>query len=360
MKSLFIVILGLICAQSIFAQDSTQTQKNFQLSGYIEAFYNYDFNKPDNHTIPGFMYNFNRANEVNLNLAFIKASYTSDRVRANVALATGSYMNANYALETGVMKNVFEANVGIKMARNSNLWLDAGVMPSHLGFESAIGKDNWTMTRSLVAENSPYFETGVKLGYTSKNEKWYMAALYLNGWQRIQRPDGNSTPAFGTQITYKPLERVTLNYSTFLGNDKADSLKRMRHYHNIYGIFQFTERLGITAGFDIGYEQKNKGSNSYHTWYVPVLIARYRPSEKIRFAARTEYFSDKSGVIIQSGTPNRFKTTGYSVNFDYLPVANVIWRIEARTLRSKDPIFSKDEILKNQNYFLSTSLSLSF
>lgn len=360
MKNLLFSLLGIISIQPLTAQDTVQTKSPFTISGYVEAFYNHDFNKPSNNTLPGFMYNFNRANEVNLNLAFIKGSYTTDRVRANVALATGTYMNANYAAEPGVLKNVYEANVGVKISKNNNLWIDAGVMPSHIGFESAIGKDNWAMTRSLVAENSPYFETGVKLGFTSKDEKWYLAALYLNGWQRIQRPDGNSTPAFGTQVTYKPSGRVTLNYSTFLGNDKADSLKRMRYYHNVYGIFQITDKFGITAGFDIGSEQKDKGSSSYNTWYVPVMIARFTPSEKTRIAIRGEYFSDKNGVIISSGTPNGFKTLGYSVNFDYLPIENVMWRIEARSLNSKDAIFVRDTATQKQNYFLSTSLSLSF
>lgn len=60
-------------------------------------------------------------------------------------------------------------------------------MPSHIGFESAIGKDCWNLTRSILADNSPYYETGIKLGYTSKNEKLYLAGMYLNGWQRIQK-----------------------------------------------------------------------------------------------------------------------------------------------------------------------------
>jgi hypothetical protein len=360
MKNLLLSAIGFAVLQPVFAQDSTETKNPFTLSGYVEAYYNHDFNKPVNNTIPGFLYNFNRANEVNLNLAFIKGSYVTDRVRANVAIAAGTYMNANYSAEPGVLKNVFEANIGVKIAKNSNLWLDAGIMPSHIGFESAVGKDNWTLSRSLLAENSPYFESGVKLGYTTKDEKLYLSAMYLNGWQRIQRVDGNSTPAFGTQITYKPSSHVTLNYSTFIGNDKPDSLKQMRYFHNVYGIFQLTDQFGLIAGFDFGSEQKAKGSSHYNTWYTPVLIARFTPTEKIRIAARGEYYADEKGVIISTGTPNGFKTFGYSLNFDYLPVQNVMWRIEARGLNSKDSIFTRDDAARKQNYFITTSIALSF
>jgi hypothetical protein len=353
MKTFIFGIISFGFFHAISAQDVTPDKTNLTVSGYIEGFYTQDFNKPLNNQTPGFLYNFNRTNEVNINLAFIKASYAAKGVRANVALATGTYMNANYSAEPGVLKNIYEANVGIKISKNYNLWVDAGVMPSHIGFESAIGKDNWTLTRSLVAENSPYFEAGAKIGFTTKNEKWYLALLYLNGWQRIQRLNGNSTPAFGTQITFKPASNLTLNYSTFIGNDKPDSTRLMRHYHNVYGVFQLTEKLGLTTGFDIGFEQIKMGSRSYKSWYVPVLIAQLTPTEKVRIAARGEYFADKEGVIINTGTPNGFKTFGCSINVDYLPADHVIWRIEARSL-------VKGDIPRKQNYFITTSLSLLF
>ncbi|WP_090157585.1 porin [Dyadobacter soli] len=368
MKTLILSALAIASVSHSNAQDSTQTAvapadgntSPFAVSAYVESYYLQEFHKSDNHTMPGFIYNHNRTGEVNLNLAFLKGSYSGDRVRANLALAAGTYMNANYAAEPGVLKNVFEANAGIKISKNHNLWLDAGIMPSHIGFESAIGKDNWALTRSLVAENTPYFETGLKLGYTTENAKWYLAATYLNGWQRIQRVDGNTTPAFGTQVTYKPNAAVTLNYSTFIGSDKPDSTRQMRYYHNIYGVFQFSDKWGLTAGFDIGSEQKAKGSSAYNTVYVPVTILRFSPSPKINIAARGEYYHDKNGVIIATGTDNGFQTFGTSLNFDYQITPQVMWRIEARNLSSRDAIFNDKgaDLSKNKTY-LTTALTFA-
>lgn len=362
MKSLVLSVLGLIILRPAIAQDSTETKSPVTISGYVEAYYNQDFNRPITNVAPGFLYNFNRTGEVNLNLGFIKANYTKDRIRGNLALAAGTYVNANYAAEPGVLKNVFEANVGVKIAKNANLWIDAGIMPSHIGFESAIGKDNWALTRSLVAENTPYFESGLKLGFTTKDEKLYLAAMYLNGWQRIQRIDGNTTPAFGTQITYKPTSAIMLNYSTFVGNDKPDSLRLMRYHNNLYGVFQLMNQFGVTAGFDYGFEQKSKGSDSYNSWFTPVVIVRYSPSSKVNVAARGEYFQDKNGVIIATGTDNGFSTIGVSANIDYAILPGLLWRIEARNLSSKDRIFLErtDQVSKKDNFFLTTSLSLAF
>ena len=95
---------------------------------------------------------------------------------------------------------------------------------SHIGFESAIGKDCWNLTRSKLADNSPYFETGVKIGFTSKNDKWFFSGLVLNGWQRIQRQDGNNALALGHQITFKPTSKITLNSSSLRADSRTGEL----------------------------------------------------------------------------------------------------------------------------------------
>lgn len=81
-------------------------------------------------------------------------------------------MNANYVAEPGILKNIYEANIGVKLSRKYDLWLDVGIIPSHIGSESAVSKDCYTLTRSIAAENSPYFETRAKLTYITQSRKW--------------------------------------------------------------------------------------------------------------------------------------------------------------------------------------------
>lgn len=356
MKTLFTVVL-LMVFSGLKAQVD---QSPLTFSGYLETYYSYDFQNPGYHEKPAFLYNFNRHNEVNLNLGFIKANYTTDQVRGNLALMAGTYAQYNLSAEQGLMKHVFEANAGIKVAKNHNLWIDAGLMPSHIGFESAVGKDCWNLTRSLLAENSPYYETGVKIGYTSANEKWYFAGMVLNGWQRIKRPDGNNTPGFGHQLTYKPNGSITLNSSSFIGNDKPDSVRQMRYFHNFYMIAQLSPKVGATLGFDYGAEQQSYKSKKYHAWYSPVLIVKIKTSEKSAIALRTEYYADPKGVIVSTGTANGFKTFGYSLNFDYAFVPHVLWRSEIRGFNSKDTIFTINDKASDHNLSLTTSLAISF
>lgn len=358
MKRILTIIIVLNSMMANAQKDTTINPLSF--SGYLETYYLYDFGNPADHNRPSFVYSHNRHNEVNINLGYIKAAYQKDNLRANLALMSGTYSNANLAAEPGVLKNIYEGNIGVKVSKKSNLWIDAGIFSSHIGFESAVSKDCWTLTRSILADNSPYYESGVKLSYTSPSEKWFISGLFLNGWQRIQRVDYNNTPAFGTQFTFKPNKKITLNSSSFIGNDKPDSAKQMRYFHNFYGIVKLNDKLAFTAGFDFGAEQNSKGSSDYNTWYSPVLILRLSPDSKNSFAARIEYYEDINGVIISTGTPNGFKTMGYSLNYDHAISDNAVWRIECKSYTSKDEIFVKDDAPSNSNFSITTSFAVSF
>jgi len=361
MKKLAMLACLLTGATQLFAQQDTTQIPKLAISGYLEAYYLRDFNNPIGNTRPGFVYSHNRTNEVNINLALLKATYETTNTRANLALGVGTYMNANYSAEPGVLKNIYEANAGVRLSKKHNLWIDAGIFSSHLGFESAIGKDNWTVTRSIFADNSPYFETGAKISYTSASGKLFLSGLVLNGWQRIQRLDGSSLPAFGHQLVYKPTDKWTINSGSFIGSDKADSVRQMRYFHNLYAIYQVNEKLGITFGFDIGAEEKAKGSSTYNLWYTPVLIARYATTERFSLTARGEYYNDKHGVIVSTGTAQGFQTFGYSLNADYAILPNVLWRTELRNLTNKDAIFldRSNKLLKN-SVTAVTALTVSF
>lgn len=356
MKKLLTLALGLTFGSAVYAQE----EPKIKVTGYLEAYYGFDFNKPANNTRPGFVYSHNRHNEMNLNLGFIKGSYESDMVRANLAVMAGTYANANLATEPGVLKNIFEANAGVKLSKSANLWVDAGIFASHIGFESAISKDCWVLTRNIASDNTPYYESGAKISYGTEDGKFTATALYLNGWQRITRQDGNSQPAVGVQLTWKPTGKITVNYSNYLGTEGADSVRVRRFYHNVYGIIQLTDHFGLTAGFDYGTQQKAKGSSDKNEVLSPVAIAQYRINSKWAMAGRVEYYEDKNGLIISTGTPNGFKTTGYSLNLDYAPVSNAVLRLEGKVYDSKDKIFERDMNPVNHSATLTASIAVSF
>lgn len=350
--SAFLLTIGSVAA--------AQEDSGIKFSGYLETYLGYDLNKPADHNRPAFIYSHNRHNEVNLNLGWLKGSYTSENLRASLALMAGTYPNANLAAEPGVLKNVYEASAGLKLSSSANLWLDAGIFSSHIGFESAVSKDCWALTRGIAAENTPYYESGIKISYITPDGDFSATVLYLNGWQRINRQNGNSQPAGGVQLTWKPAAGLTLNYSNYLGTEGADSIRVRRFYHNFYGIYQLTERFGLTAGLDYGSQQKVRGKKgSDHIW-APVAIARYQLSTRWAMAARLEHYQDKHGIFIATGTANGFNTTGYSINLDYSPLPNAVIRLEGKLYDSKDKQFTRNLEAVNSDAVVTGSFAVSF
>lgn len=353
-------ILTLAVTLGTALYSNAQEASKIKVSGYLETYYGFDFNKPRDNNRPGFIYSHNRHNEVNLNLGFIKGNYDNGAVRANIAVMAGTYTNVNLAAESGVLKNIFEANAGLKLSKTENLWLDAGIFSSHIGFESAISKDCWVLTRNISSENSPYYETGAKLTYGTSDGKLTATVLYLNGFQRINRVNGNMQPAGGLQLTYKPSTKLTFNYSNYIGSEGENAVRTQRVYHNFYAIAQLTASFGLTGGFDYATQQKVKGQSSKNEILSPVLIAQYKFDTKWAMAARVEYYEDKNGLFIVTGTPNGFKTMGYSVNLDYAPISNAVVRLEGKLYDSKDKVFVRDVTSVNQNASITASIAVSF
>ena len=87
---------------------------------------------------------------------------------------------------------------------------------------------------------------------------------------------------------------------------------------------------------------------------------RYKPADNFAIAARFEYYQDPNGILIATGTPDGFKTTGYSLDFDYSPFKNILLRIEGKYYNSKDDIFIRNDQAVNGDFALTTSMSVAF
>jgi hypothetical protein len=349
----------LFFSSSLLAQQDTSKslKPTINTSVFIDVFYAYDFSTPKIDYRQPFLYNHNRHNEFNLNLGILKLNLEHTKYRANFALHAGTYVDDNYRAESPTLKNISEANIGLSLNTKNNLWVDAGIMGSYIGFETALSIDNYTLTRSLLADNSPYYLSGIKLTYTPKN--FELVAIVCNGWQRIQRIPGNSLPSFGTQIKYTK-NKKTFNWSTFIGAVTPDSIRLMRYFNNLFGQFELSKKINLIAGFDFGFQQTTPNSLDYYNWYSPVIILKYTYNKHWATAVRGEYYVDKNQVIVFTATPNGFQTGGSSLNIDYTPSENIMCRIEGRWLNSVDKLFYQNNKEANNNYFIVGSIAIKF
>lgn len=378
MKKLLLPVLATLCTSAALAQTAPTTDPALAVPppaapvppappaggplttyGFVDAYYGFDFDHGNTNVRPGFLYSHNRQNEFTVNNALLGTRYDDGKVRGALGIHAGTYVSANYAAEDQVLKHIYEAYAGFRPFAKA--WLDVGIFGSHIGFESAISKDNWTLTRSLMAENSPYYESGARFTY-EVDPKLTLTALVLNGWQNIR--ETNQGKALGTQLQWRPSAKLLINSSTFYGNEQPqDSLKRRRYYHDFYVTYAATDRLSLAGVFDVG-KQQSAGHHGYDTWHAGSAFVKYKLSDHFSTTLRGEYYNADRGVIINSISPAltdaRFKAGGTSLNIDYLPTANVAFRVEGRYLRAQEAVFQHDNG-DSQNYSnVTTSVALSF
>jgi hypothetical protein len=323
---------------AIFITSKSQDSSETRLIGFVDGFYRVNSPSSGVGGRQSFLFNHNRERVPTINLLVLGIEHQSPRLRAALKVQAGSYVNDNYSDEPAAFRPIHEARIGLALNKKKNLWLDAGLFASHIGFESAISADNATLSRSLLAENSPYYETGLRLQF-APTTTMEGSILLLTGWQSILPIEGSSLPAIGTQFLYKK-EGWLLNWSSFTGTLYPDSARRLRFFQNFYAQKSWQERVYFTFGFDFGAEQNQKGSSTYHWWYSPVFLVRYQANKRWYYGLRGEWYLDRQDAVIASPSGVGFSALGWSLNADYQAANNLLLRAELRQLRSNGADFS--------------------
>jgi hypothetical protein len=353
--------LVILLPATLTAQDSVRAT----VGGFVDVYYAWDFNRPG----PG---NFDRSfttqparhDEFNVNLAHVEVKLAGAHTRGRLALQAGTAVQSNYAGEPrlgsisgpDLARHVQEAVVGVRASRS--LWIDAGIYLSHIGQESWISRDNPTYSRSLIADYSPYYETGVKATWTASAK--VTAQLHvLNGWQNIS--ETNTSKAVGMRLDYAATPHVALGYANFIGNEAPDTVPaRLRVFNEVFA-FVTRDRVDLWLTLDYGAQRRAPTPGS-STWYGGAAIARVKINPTVSVSGRLERYVDPDGVIVTTGTPNAFRVSSGSLGVDVAPAPGILWRMEVRGLAARDPIFPKHASsgFAKQDGFVVASLALTF
>ena len=337
MRYILLSILAIVCINSF-----SQQKDSFSVQLFAEVYASSVPNKPYDQLRPAYHYNYTKANTAGLNLALARVHYSSKNFRTNIGFMAGDYPKANLAAEEPWARNIYEANAGYKLSKQKELWFDVGILPSHIGSETAIGKENWSATRSITADNSPYYETGAKLSF-KPNIKWNFALLALTGWQRITIPKNQNWPAVGTQITFTPTSKFTINSSTFFGNIVTGSKNENRYYSNLYTNIVLNNKASLNLGWDLGIQESNNYTTNF-VWSGLIAAIRYQlKPNKWSITIRYERFLDKKNLLftLSENIYHEFNVHHGSVNLDFLAVKNLLVRVEANYQQAPFPIFRK-------------------
>ncbi len=358
----FVALAYLIPTKTI-----AETEKKITWGGFIDTQYAFDFNKPLNGD-RSFTTQPARHNEFNLNLGYVDVKLDTAKTRGRLALQVGTSVQSNYSAEPrrGIIsggdlsRHIQEAKIGYALGERT--WVDAGIFFAHVGAESWISRDNLTLSRSLVADYSPYYLSGVKLTH-AWSDRFTTQLLVTNGWQIIS--ENITGKNIGIGIEYST-ERVTLAYNNMMGHEVSADLNgsaregEFRHFHNFILKNKSPQKMEWIAQVDLGF-QKKPSSSGYSTWWGAALIARYKLSEKSKISLRVEHYQDLDQIIIVTGYATPFNGTGGSLGFDQTLSDDLTWRNEVRYLAATRNIFSKEDRTASKNDTTAiTSLAYSF
>lgn len=343
----------LLLSTPSISQDSVAHQTQVQVHAFVDSYLAYSTAQTSEHTRT-YTTQPLYVGSTSINLAMLSADVANENARGRLVLQQGSFVLANYTGSDNRFSMLQEANAGVHLG--NNVWIDAGIFTSHIGYESIPSKDNWCYTRSIVADYTPYYETGVKLSSPIASNL-YASLLLLNGWQNIV--DNNADKSVGWQLQYKDSSNTILNWSTYFGNDQPDSMKRQyRIWNNFYTQFLVGSSTSLAFLADVGF-QENVSEDNLSLVYSVGIQCRQELSNRVKIAARMEYYSDAKDIIVGTATPNGMQTLSSSMNLDYAVNANSLLRLEARYFSSKDAVYRTTSGASNNEFLVVGSLAVS-
>lgn len=344
------------------------TSLKVTFGGFLDMYYAYDFGKPstlDRSFAGGATFTTQpaRHNEFNINLAYVEAALSGDRVRGRLALQAGTSVQSNYAGEPAVgaisggtlSRHIQEAWAGYQVT--PSLWIDGGVFYSHMGMESWASKDNLAYTRSLTAEYSPYYSSGLRATWTM-SPKLTARVDVVNGWQNIS--ETNTDKGAGLRLDFAPSSAVTLSYYNFF-NGETGGRKRM---FNGAGLKVAPDaKTTLLAQFDVGSLESTVSGVDASSWYGFTVMGRRALTDRLAVVGRVERFDDEHQVNIATGLNDPFRGNGVSVGVDVTPHARFLWRTELRGFSNEGSVFPNADgsnSFSSRNVFMVSSLALIF
>jgi hypothetical protein len=320
----FLKIAMTIAVAAIFSTTAIHAQ-TMRVAGFVDVDYGWNNGRPASHDnfIPGAGTTAKRANEMALNLAEVELVHEAKPVGFRVSFVTGN------GADVAGIHATYEANVSYTAPVGSGLLLQAGIYPSHIGYEGFFSKDNWLYTRSWLGEFSPYYQTGIKAAYNF-SDRWSGQLHVLNGWQIVG--DNNDAKSIGTQIAYNG-SRFSASFNTFVGAELPDDNRHLRTFGDVVLSWKVNPTLSLAASIDRGRQQRMDDPAA--SWAGVATYANYEFNAKHSAAIRIEEFRDPDNGI--SGYAQTLREV--SAAYLYRPAPPLHLKVELRRDHSTAAVF---------------------
>lgn len=302
--------------EHVTTQGHNSNKLQVSLGGYIETYYQWNFNNPANKitALRGFDNRHNTLTISNFVLG-VDASYKGfyARLALNIGLAPSTFYEqepvslGSYNVPTmdrHTWQFIQEAKLGYRINVGTGLHIQAGIMATPIGIEglplyqswdeSAQSphllpqdyRENWNWSRSNCFMKVPDYHMGIRVLY-SLNSKVHFGAYFLNGANSVIDNNKGKTMAFTTLWT--PTSNLSMGALYMSGPERDDDAPEgagWRHLWDTWVRWNVTPHFSLMTQFVPGMESTRFGMN---WWIINVVYARVKFNNGVMIAARYEH-----------------------------------------------------------------------
>lgn len=324
----------------------------FDLSGYAEAFYQWNFNDPSN-GITAWRGFDNRHNTFTVSNVVLDVQWDYEGVVGKVALQVGHTPSSYYLAEPGrsgaagtnatsaeLWKFVQQGYAGYRFPVGRGLLVQGGLFLSPIGPEGIAVRDNWNWSRSTLFFALPYYHTGLRASLPLTDE-WAVTLAGYNGWNSVV--DNNPEKSLSVQATWAKAETLAVSLLYFGGVERepgAPEGRAWRHLVDAHATWVVTKWLSLLGHLNAGVEP---GALGVATWLAGAGSARWSVRPWLFVAVRGDVLHERSNGArpIFFGVELVGSVTG---TVEVRPHPRVSFRLEYRRDMASAPLYFRGPV----------------
>jgi hypothetical protein len=346
-----LALLGAGLARTARAEEATPAAKPVTLTGYVETFYSWNFDRPAN-DVTAYRGFDNRHDTFTLSNVALAATWKQGPVTGRFAFQVGHTPETYYLAEpssapaggTGasgkdVWKYVQQANLGWRAPVARGLDVEMGVFLSPIGPEGIAVKDDWNWSRSNLFYGLPFYHTGLRATYPL-SARWAVTGAVYNGWNSVT--DNNDAKSLSLQALYTT-PTLTASALYFGGNERPKGAPEGEPWRNLFDGYvtaALTPRVSVQFQADGGFENNAFGRSD---WFATALAARVQATRWLAVAGRGDVFWENVAQGSAGAAAPIFwpvdRVSSLTLTLDARPAERFSIRLEGRHDSGSGPLY---------------------
>lgn len=267
--------------------DDDQEDKGLQISGFVDAYYQFNFNEQPLPT--SFTETHNSFTPGMANVVFAKEGEKVGFV-ADIAVGPRAEVANGYTGTTlSAIKQLY-----VTYTPSEKLTFTLGNFGTHVGYEVIDAPANVNYSTSYMFSNGPFYHTGLKIDYALSDNFGAMIGVFDDTDTKIDEVSGKH---IGAQLSYEnDALAAYLNYIGGKDDDSDSDNEVFGHQVDLTATYTVSDALGLGLNTTIKNVSPDKGEGT--SWFGAALYANYAFSDLFTLGLRGEYIDDKDGLIL--------------------------------------------------------------